>query len=106
MPGYPSTATIAALRAGVLFTEDDGAQHKSSPAQVRIVRRAESDTWLSLSIHEGRKRQIRRMLAAVGYPVLRLLRIGVGSLTLRGLPTGKWRYLTDEEVSMLWSHAT
>ncbi len=99
--GSPSPAALAALRAGVVFTEDDGTQHKSAPAQVHILRRAGSDTWLSLTIHEGRKRQIRRMLAAVGCPVLRLLRVGVGSLTLGNLPTGKWRYLTDEEVSML-----
>ncbi len=100
--GYPSTATLASLRAGVLFTEDDGVQHKSASAQVRILRRVGSDTWLSLTIHEGRKRQVRRMLVAVGYPVLRLQRVGVGSLTLGKLPTGKWRYLTEEEVSMLW----
>ena len=100
--GYPSSATLAALRAGVAFTEDDGIQHKSSPAQVRILRRVGSDTWLSLIIHEGRKRQIRRMLTAVGYPVRRLLRVGVGSLTLGNLPVGKWRYLTEEEVGMLW----
>ncbi len=99
---YPSTATLAALRAGVAFTEDDGARHKSAPAQVRILRRAGADTWLELTIHEGRKRQIRRMLAAIGYPVRRLLRVGVGSLTLGDLPTGRWRYLTDGEVSMLW----
>jgi 23S rRNA pseudouridine2605 synthase len=100
--GYPSAATLVALRTGVAFTEDDGAQHKSSPAQVRILRRVGSDTWLSLTIHEGRKRQIRRMLVAVGYPVRRLLRVGVGSLTLGNLPVGKWRYLTNEEVNMLW----
>src|SRR5450432_379909 len=100
--GYPSSATLALLSAGVVFMEDDGMQHKSAPAQVRITRRVGSDAWLSLIIHEGRKRQIRRMLAAVGYPVLRLQRVGVGSLTLGKLPTGKWRYLTEEEVSMLW----
>ena len=100
--GYPSTTTLAALRAGVAFTEDDGVQHKSAPAQVRILQRVGADTWLELTIHEGRKRQIRRMLAAVGYPVRRLLRVGVGSLTLGDLPTGRWRYLTESEVGMLW----
>ncbi|MBV9616887.1 MAG: rRNA pseudouridine synthase [Ktedonobacteraceae bacterium] len=100
--GYPSAATLAALRAGVLFTEDDGAQHKSAPAQVRVLRQVGSNAWLSLTIHEGRKRQVRRMLTAVGHPVLRLLRVGVGSLRLGNLPVGKWRYLTDEEVNMLW----
>jgi 23S rRNA pseudouridine2605 synthase len=96
--GYPSPSTIAALRAGVLFTEDDGTQHKSAPAQARILRRSGADAWLSLIIHEGRKRQVRRMLMAVGHPVLRLLRVGVGSLRLGGLAPGKWRHLTVEEV--------
>jgi pseudouridine synthase len=103
--GYPSAATLVGLRTGVLFTEDDGTQHKSAPARVRILRRAGPDTWLSLTIHEGRKRQVRRMLAAVDHPVLRLLRVGVGSLTLGDLPTGKWRYLTAGEVEEMQRHA-
>jgi|ERR1019366_9335321 pseudouridine synthase len=96
--GYSSPSSIATLRTGVMFTEDDGTQHKSAPAQARILRRVGADTWVSLIIHEGRKRQVRRMLMAVGHPVLRLLRVGVGSLTLGGLTPGKWRYLTAEEV--------
>jgi 23S rRNA pseudouridine2605 synthase len=99
--GYPTPAHLSALRNGVEFTEDTGSRHKSAPARVRVLRRVGVDTWLSLTIHEGRKRQIRRMLAAVGLPVVRLARVGVGSLTLGNLPIGKWRYLTEEEVEGL-----
>jgi 23S rRNA pseudouridine2605 synthase len=99
--GYPTPSHLTALRNGVEFTEDSGARHKSTLAAVRVLRRVGLDTWLALTIHEGRKRQIRRMLAAVDLPVVRLARVGVGSLTLGDLPVGKWRYLTDEEVEGL-----
>jgi len=65
------------------------------------LRRAGDTCWLALSIHEGRKRQVRRMLAAVGYPVLELRRVSIGLVSLNDLPAGQWRYLTDEEVKAL-----
>jgi pseudouridine synthase len=99
--GRPSTASLDALRRGVTFTEDDGSQHRSVPARVRVLRQSGTNSWLALTIHEGRKRQIRRMLAAVGHPVLSLSRVGVGPLTLKQLPPGKWRYLTQAEVQAL-----
>ena len=54
-----------------------------------------------VTIHEGRNRQVRRMCAAAGMTVTRLVRIREGDLTLGDLPKGKWRYLTDEEVRTL-----
>lgn len=99
--GRPSAASLDALRRGVVFTEDDGSQHRSAPARVRVLRQRGTDSWLALTIHEGRKRQIRRMLTAVGHPVLSLSRVGVGPLTLKQLPPGEWRYLTEAEVQAL-----
>jgi 23S rRNA pseudouridine2605 synthase len=99
--GYPTASTLNALRNGVVFTEDNGAHHESAPAQVRVLRRSGTDTWVSLTLHEGRKRQVRRMFAAVGHSVVRLARIGVGPLTLGNLPVGQWRYLTPAEVETL-----
>jgi 23S rRNA pseudouridine2605 synthase len=99
--GRPVPTTLQALRDGVTFTEDDGSRHTSAPAQIRLLRHAGNDTWLALTIHEGHKRQIRRMLMAVGHPVLQLRRVGIGPLTLEPLPVGKWRYLTDAEVALL-----
>ncbi len=96
--GYPSVSALTTLRRGVTITEDDGSHHKTAPAQVRLLRRAGNDVWLALTIHEGRKRQVRRMLAEIGYPVLQLTRVGVGPLTLEGVPVGKWRYLTESET--------
>jgi pseudouridine synthase len=99
--GHPSKAVLTALRTRVMITEDDGRSYKTSPAQVRLLRRAGNETLLALTIHEGRKRQVRRMLAALGHPVRQLMRVGLGSLTLEGVPVGKWRYLTEDEVAML-----
>lgn len=99
--GYPPVSALNALRRGVEIAEDNGAHFQTSPAQVRISRQSRGNCWLALTIHEGHKRQVRRMLAAVGYPVLELARTGIGSLELGDLPVGKWRYLTDEEVKAL-----
>lgn len=99
--GTLTPATLEALRNGVTFTEDDGKHHTSAPARVRILQQSEGNTRLALTIHEGRKRQIRRMLTAVNHPVLQLKRTGVGSLTLKNVPIGKWRYLTEAEVAQL-----
>ncbi|MBV9230747.1 MAG: rRNA pseudouridine synthase [Chloroflexi bacterium] len=101
--GHPAENSLAALRSGVVISEDDGSRHKTAPAQVQLLRRAGANSWLALTIHEGRKRQVRRMLAAIGHPVLQLARVGVGPLTLEGVPAGQWRYLTDTEVQALLS---
>ena len=67
------------------------------PARVETV----GEGVLSVTIHEGRNRQLRRMCAAAGLSVRRLRRVREGALTLGGLPAGKWRRLTDEEISRL-----
>lgn len=58
-------------------------------------------TELHLVLGEGKKRQIRRMMAAVGHPVKRLVRLAIGPIKLGELKTGQWRYLTDEEIQAL-----
>ena len=69
--------------------------------QVKLVKAEGSRARFRIVIHEGRNRQIRRMCQAAGMTVIRLRRIQEGSLTLGSLPTGKWRYLTEEEVRRL-----
>ena len=58
------------------------------------VRKSIPDTWLTLSLGEGRNRQVRRMCAHLGFPVLRLIRYRVGSWTLDGLAPGEWRKIS------------
>ena len=85
------------LRAGVKL--DDG--RMTSPAKVRLVRYEGFHTILLVTIHEGRNRQVRRMITAIGHEVLNLRRTGFASIKLHDLPLGQWRRLTDEEVRRL-----
>lgn len=99
--GHPSPTTLDILRNGITISEDNGNRHKTAPAQVRLLKRVATNSWLALTIHEGRKRQVRRMLAAAGHPVIRLERVGIGPLTLNGLSSGQWRNLTADEITKI-----
>lgn len=99
--GCPVAAELAMLRSGVTFTEDDGQSYTSAPAGARVVRREGTHCWLELTLHEGRKRQVRRMLAAIGHPVRTLTRVGIGPLALGSTAPGEWRYLTEREIAAL-----
>lgn len=94
--GILSRATAAQLERGVRLS--DG---MTAPAQVRICRYKQDSTLVELTIHEGRNRQVRRMLESVGHPVEHLKRVQEGGLDLRGLTVGQWRELTAEEVQKL-----
>ena len=65
------------------------------------VRQAIPTAWLKITITEGRKRQVRRMTAAVGYPTLRLVRVAIGPLKLEPLQPGQWRDITKTELILL-----
>lgn len=61
------------------------------------------DCWLELTLTEGKKRQVRRMTAAIGHPTLRLVRASIGSITLDGLQVGQWQELNSTEMKSLWA---
>lgn len=71
------------------------------PAGVKTVRRLTANSWIEVTIHEGRKRQVRRMLEQVGHPVIRLMRTRINGLQLGKLRPGQFRHLTPEEVKRL-----
>lgn len=71
------------------------------PAQVEELYRSGTAAEYRVVIHQGKKRQIRRMCAAAGLEVTRLCRVAEGGLWLGGLPPGKWRYLTEEELGLI-----
>ncbi len=76
--------------------------YKIRPPQVELVRDLEGGkALLCVTIHEGRNRQVRRMCAAAGMAVQRLVRVAEGALCLGDLPSGKWRYLTDSEIKSI-----
>jgi 23S rRNA pseudouridine2605 synthase len=90
--GEPSDEALAALERGVEL--DDG---PTAPARARRL----GPSLVELSIHEGRKHQVKRMLEAVGHPVTRLHRSRYAGLTVDGLGPRQWRELTDDEVAAL-----
>jgi 23S rRNA pseudouridine2605 synthase len=92
----PDDATLAALRAGV---EVEGG--RLAAASVALLRAGAKHAWLEIVLDEGRNRQIRRLLAAFGIGVLRLVRVAIGPLALGELPKGQWRELGAEEVAAL-----
>lgn len=85
-----------ALAAGI-----DLQGYRTRPAQIRVLPGEKPGHWAEIVIHEGKNRQVRRMFAARGYEVLRLIRIRIGPLELGGLPSGAWRPLTADELTAL-----
>jgi 23S rRNA pseudouridine2605 synthase len=69
---------------------------KTAPAIVRLVKDGEQNDWISVAIHEGRNRQVRRMCEAVSLSVVRLKRIRYGNLSIGTLRTGQFRYLSEK----------
>lgn len=74
---------------------------KCAPAKVKVVETTVHTTSLSVIIHEGKNRQVRKMFESIGKTVLHLTRMRHGELLLTGLKPGQWRYLTDEEITYL-----
>jgi pseudouridine synthase len=94
--GHPPALGLQRLREGV---EIEG--EVTAAAKVAVLERVEGNTWLRVTIHEGRKRQVRLMAAAIGHPVIELRRVRFGPLTLGNLEEGRWRHLAVHEVHAL-----
>ena len=89
---------INALRRGITIED-----YKTSPAEVEILSAEKGETVIKIVIHEGKNRQVRKMMEAVGCKVTGLKRTGIGDIVLGNLPLGRWRYLTSHEISRLKS---
>ncbi len=94
--GRPDEGDLARLQQGVDL--EDG---PTAPAELNVVGEGETTTWLSLSLREGRKHQVKRMCAAVGHPVLKLRRTQVGPIDLGTLRPAESRLLKSREVRAL-----
>lgn len=94
--GRISNRALEQWRRGVML---DG--RITAPAPIELIDRGSDYTRIRIVLREGRKRQIRRIAAALGHPVRRLVRERIGSLSLGELPPGKWRYLTEAEIRSL-----
>jgi 23S rRNA pseudouridine2457 synthase len=109
----PDEAALDQLRQGVVVKGK-----RTRPAKVRRLgqepdifprsqpiryRKNVPTSWLEIMLREGRKRQVRRMTAAVGHPTLRLIRVAIGPIMLGHLSPGQWRDLTGAELQSLWA---
>ena len=95
--GAPSEEKLNKLRRGIYLYPEG----KTLPCEIRVIDKKKWHTTLEVILKEGRKRQIRRMFKKIGHPVKDLVRVAVGPITLKGLPEGHFRYLTEEEVELL-----
>lgn len=87
----------------------DGIELEDGPARAQsaaVIRSSKKATLVELELTEGRKREIRRMMEAVGHPVRRLVRTAIGPVSDRELPPGTWRELSPLEVRSLYATAT
>lgn len=94
--GQPDAAVLAALRSGIV---DAGDLLKAR--QAMMLRAGEKNAWLEVVLDEGRNRHIRRLLAVLGFDVMRLIRVAIGPLPLGELAKGQWRHLSADEVRSL-----
>jgi pseudouridine synthase len=98
--GIPGENALTMLRQGLEL--EDG---RTAPAEVRVLHEYKDKARLEIKIHEGRKRQVKRMCAAAGHPLLKLKRTAIENLTLHGVAPGEYRFLTPEEVRSLKNKA-
>ena len=96
--GTPSEHNIIQFRRGIVI---DG--KKTEPAKLEILQKEKKYTTVRIVIQEGRNRQVRKMCQAIKHPVGQLKRIGTGTLFLKDLKKGNYRYLTQKEISYLKS---
>lgn len=95
--GHPSDRELVNLRKGIML--EDG---MTAPAKIKVLRQTRSSAVIDVTIHEERKRQVRRMFQAIGYRVITLKRVAIDGLDLEDLPVGNFRHLTNKEVDMLY----
>ncbi len=96
--GQPTDETLRRLRRGLVI---EAGERPTAAAQVEVLAHGADGSWLRVVLREGRKRQIRRMLHAVGHPVLELVRLRMGPVALGQLSPGQARRLTAAEVMAL-----
>jgi len=93
----PKKSDFQRLEQGIVL---DG--KKTWPAQLRVLKKKKDVTVIEIIIHEGKKRQVRKMFQAVGHPVIRLKRTAYGRLRLKNLQEGRYRFLDEIDVKKLF----
>jgi len=96
--GVPKKSSLLQLERGILLEGK-----KTWPARTRVLGRKKGTTTVEVIIHEGKKRQVRKMFQAIGHPVLRLKRTAYGGLQLGSLAPGKCRFLDSDDLRLIFS---
>lgn len=114
--GQPSEEKLEALRRGVRIKIKGKGYYTTLPCRAELttapdwlpprcpppaMRPGKTYSWLQIVVREGKNRQVRRMTAAIGHPTLRLIRVGVGRLSLEGMKPGELRPLSAREIQQL-----
>ena len=100
--GQPEERDLLRIRKGVRLRLDNGElTPRTRPADVQVIKHSPSNTWLEITITEGRHHQIKLMCDAIGHPVNRLIRTDFGGIPIGDLPSGAWRFLDTTEVARL-----
>ncbi|MCL2341301.1 MAG: rRNA pseudouridine synthase [Proteobacteria bacterium] len=97
--GSPSPEQLRLLAQGIVI---DGV--KTQPARIRVLQRRPNASLIEITIHEGKKRQVRKMFQAIAHRVLHLKRTAYGRLRLGGLPLGKFRVLSADDLKKIFPH--
>jgi len=95
--GCPSKKKLSLLEQGIMLEGK-----KTWPADLEVIKQGQHDTLIRVIIHEGRKRQVRKMFAAIGHPVMELKRVAYGGLLLGSLPKGHYRKLSEKDIRKLF----
>lgn len=98
--GKPSASGLAQLEEGL-----DLEGRRTAPARLKVRKSAAKESVIEITIHEGRKRQVRKMFAAIGHPVSELTRIAYGNLKLGSLKPGTYRFLSKADIARIFSMA-
>jgi len=94
--GHPESSSISRLEKGIYLDDK-----KTGPTKMTCLSRGKKKSLFRVEIQEGRKREVRRMFAVIGHPVLQLKRISYGGVKMGKMKRGEWRFLTRDEISLL-----
>ncbi|RUM41413.1 MAG: pseudouridine synthase [Desulfocapsa sp.] len=97
--GVPKSAALQSLEVGIMVEN-----RKTAPAKVVFKEKNQQNSVVQITIHEGRKRQVKKMFQAIGHPVISLKRLAYGDLGLGKLTPGKYRFLTKKELNLIFSN--
>ncbi len=95
--GFPADTSLRQLQRGIMLEGKP-----TAPAKLRLLKRNKTSSLIEITLHEGRKRQVKKMFAHIGHPVLSLQRVAYGKLTLGKLAIGAWKPLNSTELKKIF----